>query len=155
RQVILRSVLVACTAIGVTVAAEVRKRLREAQMGRVTLTTDGPNLLAEVLDEDEGKVLASFPVPSPQPVALPAGTHQLRLSASGLLSETWPLHVERGGEHTQSVRLRPQWLWPPLEVKGGEVQEPIRLRVRDDLAVISWMERTIRLLDGATGKPLW
>ena len=66
---------------------------QQARLARLNLTTDSPNLLAEVVDAEGRTLVPAFPVPSPEPVAVPAGAHQLRLSASGLLSETWPIEI--------------------------------------------------------------
>ncbi|MBM4070239.1 MAG: serine/threonine protein kinase [Planctomycetes bacterium] len=55
---------------------------REAQLGRVVLTTDGPNLVAEIIDANDKLVVPAFTVPTTKPVALRAGAYQLRLSAS-------------------------------------------------------------------------
>jgi hypothetical protein len=94
---------------------------QQARLGHLTLTTDSPNLLAEVVDADGRALTPVFPVPTPGPVPLPAGAHQLRLSASGLLSETWPVEITRRQTDTHFVQLNPRWLWPPGEGHHGRV----------------------------------
>ncbi len=46
---------------------------RQSQLGYIELSTSGPQMLAEVLDENDNPVVPSFPVPTTEPVALPAG----------------------------------------------------------------------------------
>ena len=138
----------------------------QARLGHLELTTDSPNLLAEVVDADGHAISATFPVPTPQPVALPAGVHQLRLSASGLLSETWPIEIARGQTESHSVQLNPRWLWPPGEVNLAEYPETevVALGTHADLLTLTHapggnpnasIPRRLRLLDGSTGKPAW
>ncbi len=85
---------------------------RAAQMSHLSLTTDGPALVAEVLDGQDELVVSSFPVPTPQPVALPAGSYRLRLSGSGQLSENWDITLERGRHHDIPVKMFERFLGP-------------------------------------------
>ena len=128
---------------------------RTRELGHVTFTTNGRHLLGEVLDENEETVLATFPVPTLRRISLPAGTHRLRLSASGLLSETWPLHVKRGDVQNHVVGLRQQWLWPPVEVQQFSLHELVERQGRVDLAIFSGRPDRLLLLDGRTGEQLW
>ena len=139
---------------------------QQARLGRMELTTDSPNLLGEVLDADGRALSPIFPVPTPKPVILPAGAHQLRLSASGLLSETWPMEITRRQTRTHFVQLNPRWLWPPGEVNTAEQPETeiVTLGTHADLIVRAQdpgdqpgRERLgrVRRLDGSTGRPVW
>jgi serine/threonine protein kinase/outer membrane protein assembly factor BamB len=139
---------------------------QQARLGRLELATDSPNLLGEVVDADGRALSPVFPVPTPEPVVLPAGAHQLRLSASGLLSETWPIEITRRQSQTHFVQLNPRWLWPPGEVNTAEHPETeiVMLRNHADLLVTAYTAtdqsaasnlRRLRLLDGATGKSVW
>lgn len=139
---------------------------QQARLGRLELATDTPNLLAEVIDANGRALTPVFPVPTPAPVALPAGSHQLRLSASGLLSETWPIEITRRQTETRFVQLSSQWLWPPGEVNTTEYPETevVTLGPRADLLVLAHASsdqtgthntRRMRRLDGLTGKPAW
>lgn len=139
---------------------------KQARLGSLSLTTDSPNLLAEVVDADGRSLSPLFPVPTPEAVTLPAGSHFLRLSASGLLSETWPVEVRRGRSDSHFVQLNPGWLWPPGEVNAAEYQETevVTLGSHADLLMLTHgtggelgrgITRRLRLLDGSTGRPAW
>jgi len=100
---------------------------RQARLGELVLKTDGVNLVAEVLDEAGEPVRPAFPVPTPEPIDLPEGSYQVRLSASGLLSETWPIDIHRGTLEQPSVSLSlslsSRWLWPPREISSSALPE--------------------------------
>jgi serine/threonine protein kinase len=127
----------------------------ESLLGRLNVSTSGPSLVAEVLDNDDRPVVPSFPVPSSQPVALREGSYQVRLSSPGMLSQTYPLEVERGSNHYVDARLEDRWMWPPLELKPDEFVEPVKFGERTDLLVYRQSDQSLRRLDGATGKPVW
>lgn len=57
---------------------------RQAQLGKVVLATNGPRLIAELMDDE--RMVARVPVPTSEAVEVPASSYSLRLSASGLLS---------------------------------------------------------------------
>ncbi len=122
-------------------------------MGRLVLTTDGPSLVAEVLDERDGLVLPSFPVPTPEPVVLPAGSYQVRLSGSGQLSETWKIEVARGRQHSYAVKLLDRLLGKPLEVLSRDPPALVELNGQTHLLIGG--ERGWRILNGARSNPLW
>ncbi|MCL4180930.1 MAG: DMT family transporter [Verrucomicrobia bacterium] len=139
---------------------------QQARLARLSLSTDTPNLLAEIVDAQGQTLVPAFPVPSPEPVTVPAGAHFLRLSASGLLSETWPVEFAARRDQSLQVQLQPRWLWPPGEVNTAEYPETRIVTLRDhaDLLVLASSPdeksgagtlRRVRLLDGATGKPAW
>jgi tRNA A-37 threonylcarbamoyl transferase component Bud32 len=139
---------------------------QRARQGYLALSAAGPNLLAEVLNPAGQPVTPVFPVPTAQPVALPAGAYQVRLSAAGMLSETWPLDVQARQTHQHFLPLRPRWLWPPKEVNTAEFPETelVNRGGAADLLVLSHAElvagttrheRRLHLLRGATGEPVW
>jgi serine/threonine protein kinase/outer membrane protein assembly factor BamB len=166
-----RSTVVAAVSAGVSLALVLGGWLgwrfhQQSRLGQLTLTTSGPNLQAEVLNEEGRTVLGPLNVPTSEPVALPSGPYRLRLSSSGLLSQTWPLDISRGQTLHQEVRLNPHWLWPPLSLDGREYPETeiARLDSHADFLVLthqtvdrtgSRIERRLRRLDGATGQPVW
>lgn len=131
------------------------KRHQEAQLGRVSLSSSGPNLLGEVLDEHADVVRATFPVPTTDPVILPAGSYRLRLSSSGLLSETWPLQIDKGSQASHEVLLRHQLLWRPIELEHNQLHEIVNLSGRGDIMIMDLGDNRLRRLDGRTGKSAW
>src|SRR5262249_7893586 len=86
-------------------------QFREWQIGRLFLTTTGPVLTGELLDEHGRRVQSRFTVPTEEALALPAGPYQLRLRGRGFLDETLQVHVERGKEQAFRVNLGDQRLW--------------------------------------------
>ncbi|MEI8379541.1 MAG: protein kinase [Planctomycetota bacterium] len=126
---------------------------RDSLQGRMLFTTDGPTLVAEVLNQDGEPVVAGFPVPNPQPVTVPAGPYQVRFSSAGLLSETWQLNVDRGGPQTFPVKLMERQLGPPINVAGTE--PPSVIELDGQTHVVHRVERGWRLLNGETMKPVW
>ncbi|HSH15961.1 MAG TPA: hypothetical protein VLD18_08010, partial [Verrucomicrobiae bacterium] len=139
--------------------------MRQARLGRISLTTSGENLVAEILDAGSHAVVPAFPVPTAEPVALPAGNYQLRLSSSGLLSETWPLEIKQGEQSTLPVQLRHRWLWSPMEINAAQYPEieVATLGGSADLMQLTHRfvnqegrpERRLRRIHGATGLPAW
>ncbi|MFN0051920.1 MAG: protein kinase domain-containing protein [Planctomycetales bacterium] len=126
---------------------------QESLKGRLSLTTEGPALVAEVLDDRDELVIPSFPVPTPQPVVLPAGSYHVRLSGSGQLSETWQIEIERGRHHTHAVKLLDRQLGKPLEVFSRDPPALFELDGQTHLLVGG--ERGWRVLNGATSGSLW
>lgn len=126
---------------------------RESLNGRLLLTTDGPSLIAEVLNEKDELITASFPVPNPQPVVLPSGNYRVRLSGSGALSETWQIDVERGRVTSYPVKLANRLLTAPLEVRTNDTPVPIKLN--GQMHLFHRGERGWRLTRGDTLKPVW
>src|SRR5262245_14981126 len=125
----------------------------ESLMGRLVLTTDGPSLVAEVLNDRDEPVVPSFPVPTTQPVVLPAGSYRVLLSASGQLSETWNIDVERGVERSHAVRLFDRLLGPQLEVVNRD--PPVLIELNGQTHLLIGGERGWRLVNGTTGRPIW
>lgn len=139
---------------------------RESREGRLLLRTSGPNLVAEVLDANDRAVLPAFPVPSQEPVRLPEGTYRVRLSASGLISETWPLDIRRGETEQPSLQLDTRWLWPPRELSTGEMPDTHVVALDGSADVVQLTQATLektgrryeqklQRFDGATGFPVW
>lgn len=124
-----------------------------SKLGRLMLSTDGPSLVAEVLNDDDELIVPSFPIPNPQPVALPAGSYRVRLSGAGALSETWQMDVERGVTRTYAVSLLDRSLGTPLEIRGAEV--PVQIELDGQMHLFHRGERGWRLTKGDTLAPVW
>ena len=104
-------------------------------LGNVAITTNGPSLVAEVLDEADQAAAPSFPVPNSQPVQLPEGSYRVRLSSAGIVSQDYSLRIDRGATVNFDARLEDRTLWPPLELKSDEYVEPVEFGRRTDLLV--------------------
>ncbi len=126
---------------------------RESLNGRLVLTTDGPSLVAEVLNDQGELVVPSFPVPTPQPLTVPAGSYHVRLSGSGTLSETWQMDIERGELNSFPVRLIDRLMAPPLEIRQSDT--PVLTELNGQMHIFHRGERGWRLTRGDTLKPVW
>ncbi|MEQ9406455.1 MAG: protein kinase [Fuerstiella sp.] len=144
-----------------------------SRLGEVRFTTSGPRMVGEIVDERQQTLIGGFPVPTAEPLKLPAGEYTVRLSADGLLSETWPLEVERGGQQLFDVNFRSRWLWPPLELDPTAWIQVDVLGVEGagtetspggaDLLIQSYktgmsgqdFQTRLRCIDGATGSSAW
>ena len=152
--------LTAVTAVAAAVLAlgglSAWKSYREHQLGRLLLTTDGPYLKADVLNDRDEAVVPAFTVPAQDWVLLSPGSYRVRLSCPGLLSETLHVNIERGAKHQFKVGLEARQLWEPivqsyrqdnaLAVNLGHWTDLVR--VFDNWSVLS-------RVDGRTGKPVW
>ena len=123
-----------------------------SRLGQVTLSADFPTLRAEVLDEEGQLVGKPFTVPTLEPVSLPEGNYQVRLSQAGQLSETSLLHVERGTRPQFPMGLEERRLWGPIRAPG--TFDVVNLGGgHADLILTD--QKGLRRLDGGTGKPVW
>ncbi len=121
------------------------------RLGQIFVKTEGPALVAEVLAAGDQLVADPFTVPTQRPVALRAGTYDLRLAGRGRLGETLHLVVERGMQRDLTVALDESLLWPPLAV--SRTCEVVDLAGRADVLLVT--DKSLRRLDGATAKPVW
>ncbi|HEV3417431.1 MAG TPA: protein kinase, partial [Pirellulales bacterium] len=128
----------------------------QAKLGYLSLTTNGPGLVAELFDNKWRPVAPSFPVPSSQPLELPEGSYRARISSPGIVSETYSLNISRGDHVGYDAHLEDRSLWPPLEMTPGDFVDPVELPGRGT-ALLRYRgpDASFRLLDGATGKPVW
>ena len=165
RQVKVAAVSVVVGMLVMIAAAIAVRSYRVSQTAHLEFTTDGTGITAEIVDEFDQPVVPSFPVPTTAPVAVPAGAWRIRLTAPGLLSETWPLEVQPGEKRQRPVRLHARWMWPPLPLSRRTDRDQVMLlptdqqtdflRVRKE--VNSRGRDTLRLqrLEGSTGQPMW
>ncbi|MCY3017972.1 MAG: protein kinase [Planctomycetota bacterium] len=130
---------------------------RQSRLGRLELKTDGPALVAEVLQEDsDERAIPSFTVPTAEPVELPAGSYRVRLKGGGLATETFQLLLGRSGGNTFlpfNVSLQQQLLWAPVKLNGHDTARVVNLDGRP--YVVRTKESTLSLLDGANAQPVW
>ncbi|MBV9125027.1 MAG: protein kinase, partial [Planctomycetes bacterium] len=126
---------------------------QEARLGSLTLTTDGPPLVAEILDDQEAQVLPAFTVPTQQPVRVRAGNYRVRLSGQDQLSEDYHVCIPRNSLTVGHVSLGERQLWEPIDIKRDESFEAVDLAGHADVLIAG--QDHLRCLDGATAKPLW
>ncbi len=119
--------------------------------GTVTLTTEGPPLVAELLDGEGQLVNGPFTVPVQSPVAVPSGSYRLQLSGEGFLSETFLLEIERGSHQKIDVGLDHRQLWKPIRVSGAF--EVVALESREDIILLE--KQGITRLHGETSETVW
>lgn len=164
RGVMIGAIAAAAAILIVVVGLLSWKLHQESRLGQFSLQTDGPPLVAEVLDDNDEQVIKPFRVPTVLPVELPAGEYRVRLSGTDLMSETFQLSVEAGGKHEFNVNLDDRRLWEPIPLKQTQMSPPLQEVVNViDLAgradIISWERNeqgvSLRRLDGATARPVW
>jgi serine/threonine protein kinase len=164
RLVLTAATASAASALLLTVATLSWKRYADARLARLHLASAQPGAVAEVLDAQGESVLPPFPVPNPSPVALPAGSYQVRLSAPDTLSESWPITLSPGRVSSHTLSLPNRWLWPPQELGAPQSVVPVPLNPGTGFLVLLPPESgpdkptqplRLRLLDGATAKPVW
>jgi outer membrane protein assembly factor BamB len=123
-----------------------------AHLGQLFLTSAAPTLRTEVFDEEDRPVGKPFTVPTIEPVSLPEGDYQVRLSQPAMLSETYLLHLARGNQPRFPMGLEPRRLWEPiavpelfeiLDVGGGH----------PDVLVVG--NQGLHRFNGATGNAVW
>lgn len=138
--------------------------LQERRLGRVQLNSSVSGALAEIHDARGRLAVPLTPVPSPKPLVLAAGAYEVRLSAPGQLSETWPLEVEARQTSSPTLELTSRWLWPPQDLGPRQQFELVPFDGRTAILTLLGPEQDpgttprptrLRLLDGATGKPVW
>jgi outer membrane protein assembly factor BamB/tRNA A-37 threonylcarbamoyl transferase component Bud32 len=110
-----------------TVPESGNREVKIAWAGRVVLTTEGPPLVGQVLDDHNRQVVPAFPVPADEPLVLPAGAYRLRLRGPWRPVHTLPLTVERGKQQSLKVSLLGKLQFstkgPPLQVEVLDEQD--------------------------------
>jgi outer membrane protein assembly factor BamB len=153
RSLALVAVAAAVSAVAVFAALWGHERYDESRRGRFVLTTpDDRFSIAEVIDDEDRRVLPTFTVPTEQPVALPEGRYRLRLSAIGFLTETYGLEVQRGRQQTFSVSLAERRMWDPMEMPTGNYQL-VSIDGRTD--ILTMVDDRLRRTSGAIAKEIW
>jgi outer membrane protein assembly factor BamB len=126
---------------------------QHARMGGIELETDGTAMLAEVFaGDDPNPVAPPFTAPTRQPIHLPEGSYQLRVSGAQRLAETLPLMIERGITTRKEITLTKRRLGEPVPCSGVFAFVP-RGAGHDILAVGDMT--TLGRYDGGTGKLQW
>ncbi len=156
-----RSVLLAASAAAIGMVLVVgglllSSQLYQSRLGRVSFKTEGPNLVAEVLEADQDRaVLPPFTVPTTEPVALPAGSYRVRLSAPRRAAETSQLLVDSGSQLDLSVGLKQQLLWDPVSLNSSDTVRVVKLKPGGWYMIHSHWDKTLSLLDGVSAQSVW
>ncbi len=126
---------------------------RESQLGQLSFTTNGPLLVAEILNPHDQQVLTRLPVPTSQPVKLPEGDYRVRMNAPGKLSEDWQIRLEKGQRREIPIRLLDRALAPAFDIRGPGLPQFIELNGQNHLFLKG--DRGWRLVNGKTNTPVW
>lgn len=136
----------------------------DSRLARLEFGSTNPGAVAEILDIDGNAIVPRIPVPHESPVPLAAGSYVIRLSAPGILSETWPLEVAPRARMRHNLSLNPHWLWEPRELAVPQAMECVPLGAKTGILLFLPPQRSpgapdlparLRLLDGETAKPVW
>ncbi len=127
----------------------------EWRLGRTGLRTDGPPLRGEVLPESGDEPVGEpFELVTRADLPLPAGEYRLRMSGTGLLSQTYRLGVRRGANEGYWISLDQNPLLGTDPIPYAFATEALVLSPgKADL--VEWTGQTLIRRDGATGKPIW
>jgi outer membrane protein assembly factor BamB len=122
------------------------------RQGRVAINSDGTMLGAEMVDDRGALAVPRFTIPTQEPVSLPTGSYQLRLTGPSLLSETYQLFVERGERLEFKVPPDDRPLWEPIRVpRSFEVLDP----PGGHADIVLMDAKGFTRLDGTNSKELW
>lgn len=94
------------------------------QLGFVGFGTPRPPLVAELTNADGSAATSPLTVPTQQPLELPAGDYQLRVTGDGWLDATMKLDVPRGSHQKFELDLDDKTLWPSQDVERHFVLTP-------------------------------
>ena len=118
------------------------------------LTTDGPALSAQLLDEARDAAIGEpFSIGAQSTLALPAGDYRLRVQAPGLMGQTYRLAFNRGETGTRHLALSDDRLLAGENIPIGRVVAVELTTGKADL--VEWTGDTLIRRDGSTGKPIW
>ncbi len=148
---------------------------RQTRLGFVEFRTSGATLDAEILDKADRPV-RRLKIPHEDPIALPCGEYQLRLSSPRCLSARYQFAVERGmgwlgvfsswlsAQDREQVldRYRARVVYQ-VGLRGGELLEPLNvdtgavgvLDLGAHADVIVSGISAVRRINGLTGKTVW
>jgi hypothetical protein len=118
------------------------------RLAYMTLTSETPPLVAEILDPQGEPMAPPVTVPTQQRVELPAGEVHLRISGDDKPSQTYHSILQRGTSPEFDLDLDDQLLRPPLELERA-----FRLVDFDSGTDVLLLEETgVRRLDGSSDR---
>jgi outer membrane protein assembly factor BamB len=159
RSAVLATVAALSSLLLVVIGLLVWQWYRESGTGRVLLTTDVPTAVTAELLDDQGEVVQRLTLPMAEPATFPAGSHYLRLSAPGGVTEKVQLLVEGGKRHefplTLGDRHRGIGITPP---QGFDLVTPVPGPRVDARPTLIWASRNhldIQAIRADSESPRW
>jgi outer membrane protein assembly factor BamB len=141
------------------VSAGEQRKLELKLVGQLSLDSNGPPLMAEVLNGKGERVVPAFTLPTPDPVALPAGDHRLRLTRSGLWTETYDFTLRRGELASRSLDLGDRTFGTPIKFtyppNGSDPADAWVITAGGKAHVIQVTREGLRRIEWATGRQVW
>ena len=126
------------------------------RLGRIALTTAGPALAAEVLpaSSSDRPMGEPFDIGTRTVLTLPAGDYRLRVKATGLMSQTYRVAVNRGETRTHHLTPDDNRMLGSEPIPFSLVTEAVTL-TPGKADFIEWNGETLIRRAGSTGKPVW
>jgi outer membrane protein assembly factor BamB len=128
-------------------------------IGRLSLTSNGPPLMGEVLNPKGERIVPAFTLPTPEPISLPAGDHTLRLTCPGLWTETYDFTLRRGELVSHSLNLNDRAFGAPIKLTYTTDRiEPADAWVvtrNGKTDVIQVTKDGLKRIEWATGRQVW
>jgi outer membrane protein assembly factor BamB len=141
------------------VRAGERRNVDLKLIGRLSLNSDGPPLMGEVLNPKGERVVPAFTLPTPEPISLPAGDHTLRLTCPGLWTEMYDFTLRRGELVSRSLNLNDRAFGAPIKLTytTGDVEPADSWVVTHGgkTDVIQVTKEGLKRIDWATGRQVW
>ena len=92
---------------------------QQSQLAEVTLQTDTPPLVAELLGTPQESLSGPLSLPMMQPVRVRSGALQARVSGAGQLSQTYKISLAAGETQEFKVDLTDRRMRPPVAFNRG------------------------------------
>lgn len=132
---------------------------RDWRLGYLSLTTDQPPLVAELIDASGQPAALPFTVPTQVPLSVPAGEYELRLTAAGRLGQRYHLSIDRGSPAAPAryaINLEDTLLLPHGRSPVQQVSLSYALLTRRGRADVLLLEQTgIRRPSWPGAGPAW
>lgn len=123
----------------------------QSRLGTLSINTDAVALVADVLDEQGRSIVPRVGVPTDEPVSLPAGSYEVRVSGRSALSETYQLLVRPGQSHRFTANLDARQLGRTITVP--KQFELVNFTGDNDLVLFD--DRSIARVKLADSAELW
>jgi serine/threonine protein kinase/outer membrane protein assembly factor BamB len=151
-----RSVALATGATAATLAAALLSvalwyGYTQWRLAYLSLGTDRPPLVVEILNDQEKRVAPTRTLPTSEPIALPAGEYQMRITGEARLSQTYGVSVPRGIETNLELNLEDQTLFPTFELERSYDLVPVAGQTR----IVLLTDEGVSCRDATTLKELW